>query len=421
MDEQKQEAGPVMPVTKTVPQQPHSKYRKPLLVGLITTMVIVGIAVFFYWLLIGRFKQFTDDAYVAGNMVDLMPLVSGTVVAIKADNTDLVLQNQPVVLLNDTDNRIALANAKANLAATVRQVRELYENADQLRANIAVQEAQYVNAEQDLNRRQGSFKGGAVSLEDLQHAQTAMNVATSTLNLVRHQYAAAYALVENTDLLNYPTLKQAEASLRQAYLNNERTVIRSPVSGFVAKRNVQVGQQVAPGQALLSIIPLNQIWVEANYKEVQLSDVRIGQPATFTADIYGSKVVYHGKVIGIGAGTGSVFSLLPPQNATGNWIKIVQRLPVKISIDPQELIAHPLRIGLSTRVTINIRQTTGKSLATSTSSNTEYQTPIYLNEEQGAEQLIQAIIKANAGASIPSAPADLPLPSSSPRNARTAP
>lgn len=410
MDAQKQQQGASIPALPTTPQQPNSKYRKPILIVLTIIIILVGIVVFCHWFYIGRFQQFTDDAYVAGNMVDLMPLVSGTVVAIKADNTDLVTQGQPVVLLDNTDTQLALDKAKANLAATVRQVRELYENADQLRANVAVQAAQYAIAQEDLKRREGSFKGGAVSVETLQHAQTTLNVTRSTLDLARHQYAAANALVENTDLLHYPTLKQAEADLRMAYLNNERTIIRAPVTGFVAKRSVQVGQQIAPGQALLAIIPLNQIWIEANFKEVQLSQVRIGQPVTFTADIYGNKMVYHGKVIGIGAGTGSVFSLLPPQNATGNWIKIVQRLPVKIGIDPQELIAHPLRLGLSTRVTIDIHQTNGKALAASTATNTEYATPIYQNQDQGAEQLIQTIIKANAGAAIPSAPADLPPP-----------
>lgn len=406
MDEQTHTTAP----TAAASPKTHSKYRKPILAILAIVVLIVGIAVFFYWFYISRFQQFTDDAYVSGNTVDLMPLIAGTVVAIKADNTDLVEQGQPVVLLDNSDTRIALAKAEANLAATVRQVRELYENADQLRANIAVQESQYAIAQQDYQRRADSFKDGAVSLENLQHAKTSMNVARSTLDLVRHQYAAANALVENTDLLHYPTLLQAEAGLRQAYLDNDRTIIRAPVTGFVAKRSVEVGQQATPGQPLLTIIPLHQVWVDANFKEVQLSHVRIGQPATFTADLYGNKVIYHGKVMGISAGTGSVFSLLPPQNATGNWIKIVQRLPVKISIDPNELIAHPLRIGLSTRVTIDTHQTDGKALATTTTGNTQYETPVYQNQEQGVLQLIEAIIKANAGAAIPSSPAVLPVP-----------
>ncbi len=372
----------------------HEK-RKFIMLTMACVFLIIAFAFYFYWLGWGRYAEFTDDAYVAGNIVQLMPQVEGTVNAVNTDDTRLVIAGQPLVKLNDDDAQVALQQATAKLAQTVRQIRQYYETAEQAKATLELRKVGLDKAQQDFKRRSGLLAKHAISREELQHFNTATLAAKAQYDLAEHRLAAALALVDHSHLYQHPLVEQAKASFRAAYLNLQRTTIMAPITGYVAKRSVQLGQQVKPGTPLLTIIPLDQIWVDANYKESQLERIRIGQPIRFTADAY-NHFEYHGKVIGLSAGTGSAFALLPPQNATGNWIKIVQRLPVRIQIDPTEFKVHPLQIGLSVGVTVDTHNLQGSRLATQLEQPISYTTPIFNNQLAPADALIQRIIEANA-------------------------
>lgn len=369
--------------------------RKKALSILGAIFICLGLLFGIYWLAWSRYQEYTDDAYVAGNLVQLMPQVTGTVISINTDDTHLVLEGQPLVLLDNTDARIALEHAKATLADTVRQVRQYYDNVKQAEANLKLRRADLEKSQSDLMRRRGLVGERAISREEMKHYETAMQTAEAEYHLVQAQLDAASALVENTTLYNHPSVKRAAANLQQAYLNLQRTTIVAPVTGYIAKRSVQLGMEVNLGTSLMAIVPLNNVWVEANYKESQLGRIRIGQSVTLNTDAY-DDIEYHGKVIGISAGTGSAFDLLPPQNATGNWIKIVQRLPVRIALDTEELKAHPLRIGLSTRVTINTHNTSGLTLAEVSNDKPIYTTTAFNTQLAEANQLIDQIIHANS-------------------------
>lgn len=369
--------------------------RKRLLIRLALAFVLIGIVYSAYWFLIGRFSETTDDAYVAGNVVGVSPQISATVVAIDADETDLVQQGQSLVRLDDTDTQIALDQAKASLAQTVRQVRQMFDNVGRLRATVRLRETDVARTKEDLARRETLVAAQAVSQEDVEHAKTAYEGAQAALRVAQHDYQAAVALVAGTTVQHHPLVEEAKARLRAAYVAWERHAILSPVSGYVAKRSVQVGQRVAPGTPLMAIVPLNQLWVDANFKEDQFANIRIGQPVTMTADLYGGSVVYHGKVLGVGAGTGSAFALLPPQNASGNWIKIVQRIPVRISLYPSELARKPLRIGLSMKVDIDTHRRSGDILARTPTRQVLYSTAVP-SDIAAADKLISSIIRANS-------------------------
>ena len=369
--------------------------RKQLLLRLALVFALLGLAYGAYWLLIGRFAETTDDAYVAGNIVGISPQISATVVAIDADETDLVQQGQSLVRLDDTDTRIALSQAKAGLAQTVRQVHQMFDNVGRLRATIRLREAEVARTKEDLARRQTLVASQAVSQEDLDHAKTAYQGAQAALRVAQHEYQAALVLVAGTTIRHHPLVEEAKARLRAAYVAWERCAVLSPVTGYVAKRSVQVGQRVAPGTPLMAIVPLNQLWVEANFKEDQLENIRIGQPVSMTADVYGGSVVYRGKVLGVGAGTGSAFALLPPQNASGNWIKIVQRIPVRVSLNPRELLKHPLRIGLSMKVSIDTHHRSGEMLALTPTRKAVYSTVVPV-DSTAVDRLINSIIKRNS-------------------------
>ncbi|MGE5240409.1 MAG: efflux RND transporter periplasmic adaptor subunit, partial [Bacteroidota bacterium] len=337
--------------------------RKRLLLQLGAAFVVAGLAYSIYWWLVGQYHESTDDAYVAGNMVNISPQIAATVTSIEADETDLVRQGQPLIRLDDTDTAIALEAAKANLADTVRQVRQLFERLPQLRASVALRQADVARAREDLSRREALIAEHAVSNEELQHARTTYDTAQAALSAAQHERAAAAALVRGTDVERHPLVLAAEAKLREAYVEWQRHVVLSPVSGYVAQRSVQLGSRVTPGMPLMTVVPLDQLWVEANFKEDQFRDIRLGQPVTMVADLYGGSVEFHGKVLGVGAGTGAAFALLPPQNASGNWIKIVQRVPVRIGLDPRELADKPLRVGLSMQVAIDTHDRAGNILA----------------------------------------------------------
>ncbi len=372
--------------------------RRRLLQGFAGLVVLIALGVLAYTLLYGRFRESTDNAYVVGNLVQLTPQVAGTVVAIHADDTDRVEAGQPLIELDRADADVALAQAEAQLAKTVRDVRALYAATDALKEQQAVRAAELVRARDDLSRRESLAASGAVSGEELEHARTALSGASAAEASARQQWESNRAQTEGTELDSHPLVLQAAAKVREAYLAYARCVIPAPVSGYVARRTVQVGERVQTGASLLTIVPLEGVWVEANLKENQLGNLRIGQPARVEADIYGGSVEYHGRVEGLAAGTGTVFSLLPAQNATGNWIKVVQRLPVRILLDADEVKAHPLRVGLSMRVVIDTADRSGAQLAAAPPAGVRFATTSEERAVGEADERVQAIIRANAPA-----------------------
>ncbi|WP_027818250.1 EmrA/EmrK family multidrug efflux transporter periplasmic adaptor subunit [Paraburkholderia bannensis] len=385
---------PQQPAANPQPNANNGK-RKRMMTLLVLVIVIAAIAYGLYYFLVARFSESTDDAYVNGNVVQITPQVTGTVIAVNADDTQTVKIGDPLVQLDPADSRIALQQAEANLGQTVRQVRGLFADDSQYEAQVAVRQADLSRAQDDLRRRMQVAQTGAVSQEEISHARDTVKSAEAALDAAQQQLAANRALTANTTIANHPNVMAAAAKVRDAYLTNARNTLPAPVTGYVAKRSVQVGQRVSPGTPLMSVVPLNAVWVDANFKEVQLKHMRIGQPVDMTADVYGSSVVYHGKVVGFSAGTGSAFSLLPAQNATGNWIKVVQRLPVRIALDPADLEKHPLRIGLSMQVDVNIKDDTGTQLGNA--QNTVYQTNVFEKYGDEADAEIARIISENAG------------------------
>lgn len=378
-----------------LPKPPMNPKRKKALKFLIIFFVVIGLLCFIYWLGWGRFRESTDDAYVAGNIIPVMPQVHGTVAAIYTDNTFLVKENQLLVQLDDIDATVALEKATADLASTVRQVRQYYENVNSALATVNLRQALLNKAQQDVKRRIGLVGQHAISIEEEQHIKIAYQTAQAQYDVALRHLISAIALVKDSHLYEHPLVEQAKANFKMAYLNWIRTRIYSPATGYIAKRNVQVGSEVNLGTALMAVIPLNQIWVDANYKESQLNRLRIGQSVFLKADAY-SDINYHGKVLGLSPGTGSVFALLPPQNATGNWIKIVQRLPVRIALDPHEIRQRPLQLGLSMRVTTYTRGLKGELLSKTTPQKPIYVTHVYENQLAKVNPLIQKIVSANA-------------------------
>ena len=369
--------------------------RRRLMTLIVLVIIIAAVAYGLYYFLIARFHESTDDAYVNGNVVQITPQVVGTVISVNADDTQTVKVGDPLVVLDPADSKVALDQAEANLAQTVRQVRTFFVNNNQYEAQIALRQSDLSRAQDDLKRRMQVAQTGAVSQEEISHARDAVRGAQAALDAAEQELASNRSLTANTTIADHPNVLAAAAKVRDSYINYARNTLPAPVTGYVAKRSVQVGQRVSPGNPLMAIVPLNAVWVDANFKEVQLKHMRIGQPVELTADLYGSSVVYHGKVIGFSAGTGSAFSLLPAQNATGNWIKVVQRLPVRIELDPKELQAHPLRIGLSMNVDVTIKNEQGGQLGNA--QNTVYQTNVFDNYGAQADQEIARIIQQNAG------------------------
>jgi membrane fusion protein (multidrug efflux system) len=313
-----------------------------------------------YWFGVAQWREFTDDAYVAGHIVQITPQVGGTVRAVRVEDTDAVAAGEILVELDDADSRVALEAAEATLAQTVREVRALTVNNKVLRAQIAARQSDVDRLRRDLARREPIAALGAVPKEDVDHTRDALTAARSALTAAREQLAANQALTgaltSDAEIHTHPRIKQAAARVEEAWLAWSRSRLYAPVAGQVAKRTVQVGQRVAAGTPLMTVIPLRQLWVDANFKEGQLGKMRLGQPVTLTADFYGTQIKYRGRVAGLAAGTGSAFALLPAQNATGNWIKVVQRLPVRVTLHPDDLAAHPLRIGLSMQVTVDTHE-----------------------------------------------------------------
>jgi membrane fusion protein (multidrug efflux system) len=370
--------------------------RRGLLIGVTIVLIILLIAYGIWWFIYARHYEGTDDAYVGGNVVQVTPQVGGTVLAINADDTELVQAGKPLVELDKADARVALDQADAQLAQTVREVRTLFVNNNALTSNVTARAAELERARADLTRRLQLIGSGAVSKEELDHAKTAVQAAEAALQTTREQLASNRVLTDHTTVEQHPNVQRAAAQVRNAYLNYARTSLPAPTTGYVAKRSVQVGQRVAAGTPLLSIVPLNALWVDANFKEVQINKMRIGQPVTLKSDLYGSQIEYHGKVVGLAAGTGSAFALLPAQNASGNWIKVVQRIPVRISLDPKDLETHPLRIGVSMDVTVDVTQIAGTSLTAGAARTAPaYTTDVFDKSGQEADQHIADIIAVN--------------------------
>ncbi|WPB55074.1 HlyD family efflux transporter periplasmic adaptor subunit [Xylophilus sp. GOD-11R] len=400
------------PATAPAAEATNPKRRRAL-TALAAVVVLAGLGWGAYEWLVASHYEDTDNAYVQGNVIQITPQISGTVMAIMADDTDFVKAGQPLVKLDPADVRVAFEQAEANLGQAVRQVRTLYANNGQYTAQIALRQADVAKARNDiaranddLNRRLSLNGNGAVSKEELDHsravldtAKTALAAAQASVTAAKEQLVSNQSLTEGTSVDQHPTVLAAAAKVREAYLATQRAALPAPVDGYIAKRTVQLGQRVTAGTPMMSVIPLNQLWVDANFKEVQLRNIRIGQPVTLTADLYGKKVDYHGKVAGLGVGTGAAFALLPAQNATGNWIKVVQRVPVRIALDPKELSENPLRVGLSMDVEVDIVDKSGRMLAEVPREAAVTQTSVFHSLDEGADAEVARVIAANGGGS----------------------
>jgi membrane fusion protein (multidrug efflux system) len=365
------------------------------LIGAGSAFAVIALAYGLYWAQVLRYRQSTDDAYVGGNVVQITPQIAGIVVAIGADDTQFVKAGQTLVRLDQADAKVALDQAEAQLARTVRDVRNLYATSAQLQAAVQLHETDLAAAQSDLARRRQLGASGAVSGEELQHATDAAKAAEAGLAAARQQLAANRARVDGTTLENHPQVRDAAAAVRAAYLTFSRTELPAPVAGLVARRNVQLGERVSPGTPLMAVVPLEQVWVDANFKEPQLERMRVGQPVKLSADLYGTHVVFHGSVAGFGAGTGAAFSLLPAQNATGNWIKIVQRVPVRIALDPREIASRPLQIGLSMKADVDVSNGAGARLPQVASNSATWSTDVFGSGNAAADSRVHAIIAAN--------------------------
>jgi membrane fusion protein (multidrug efflux system) len=359
-------------------------------------VAIGGIAWGAHWFLYDRHFEDTDDAYVSSDIIQVTSEVPGTVLRVSVDDTQSVAAGQTLVELDPADAQVAMSAAEADLARTVRQVRALYAQREQLQASVDERRTQLDRANADYQRRESLKDSGAVSAEELAHSRDEIAELKAGMAGSQQQLQSNLAQTENTTLANHPQVLAAEARVRDASLALKRTRIIAPIAGVVAKRGVQIGQHIAAGGPLMAIVPLENAWVDANFKESQLADVRIGQPVTLKADLYGGDIVFHGKVVGLSAGSGSAFALLPAQNASGNWIKIVQRLPLRVALDAKELKDHPLRVGLSMQVKVDVADQSGPLVATEVRS---VPLPVQASagDDPGVQQRIDRIVAANAG------------------------
>jgi len=374
------------------PAPAKSSFRPQLLLILAIVLLVVALGI---WYVTRLGSESTDDAYVDGNIVQVTSQVSGTVTVISGDNTDHVDANSPLVTLNAVDAEIQYERAKSNLARAVRQARTQYYQVQQLEAEVSQRQNDVRKAQDDVRRRNQLAASGAVSREEISHAEEVLKNAVAGLDGTQHALAVRLAMVDNTTLRTHPDVLVAASNLRDAFISLHRTQIYSPVSGVITKRSVQVGQRINPGVALMSVVPVDQVWVNANFKESQIEDLRIGQPVELRADAYSRDVVFHGTIVGLDAGTGSAFSLMPAQNATGNWIKVTQRVPVRIALDAQEVQRSPLRLGLSMRVSVNTQDLSGPVLNKKAPAQPAYSTNIFQNELKDANDVVEQVISAN--------------------------
>ncbi|WP_275076624.1 multidrug efflux MFS transporter periplasmic adaptor subunit EmrA [Providencia rettgeri] len=379
------------------PQRNKKRQRRNALMFLTFIFIAIGVGWGIYWYLVLRHYESTDNAYVAGNQVQIQSQVSGSVMTVNVDNTDFVQSGTVLVELDPRDAELALDKAKTELANSVRQTRQHTINSRQLQANIDVKRSELSRLQNDLKRREVLGNSNLIGKEELQHARESVVSAKAALDMAVEQYNANQAIVLNTSIEKQPAVEQAATQVRNAWLALQRTKIVSPVDGYVSRRSVQIGSQITPSTPLMAIVPSSGMWIDANFKETQLADMRIGQPAKVTADFYGKDVVFNGTVVGLDMGTGSAFSLLPAQNASGNWIKVVQRLPVRIALDPAQLEERPLRIGLSTEVTIDTLNKDGKVLSKGMRDAPAYHTSALAVDMSPADKIVTEIINNNAG------------------------
>jgi membrane fusion protein, multidrug efflux system len=357
----------------------------------------------------GRHQEDTDNAYVSGNVVQITPQISGTVTSIEADEADMVKAGQVLLKMDPMDAKLSLEQAQEQLGQAVREVKALFDNNQTLTQQIKVREAdvakaqnELAKAQSDLARRTPLSKSGSVGQEEIEHANELAQIAKhnldqslAALEVAKDQLLSSQSQTKGTTVYDHPSVKRAASKVREAFLAVHRTDIVSPIDAHVAKRYVQLGQRVNAGAALMTLVSLDQLWVDANFKEVQLKNIHLGQSVTLESDLYGSQVIYHGKIAALGSGTGSAFALLPAQNATGNWIKIVQRVPVRIALDPQELRLHPLRIGLSMEVSVDTSDQTGPLISTQPRAQALSSTQAYETDAAQAQSLVQRIIHDN--------------------------
>lgn len=418
------EPAPTPAPTHSTTQIPAKSKRKKNL--FLFTLIVLAIAAVTLWLYVTqwRYQVSTEDAYVSGNQVQINAQISGTVTAIGVNDTDMVKAGQTLVALDQADNGLALETAKAQLRTAIRQYKTQTATIQQADVNIsqaqtAMNEVQsqiesakiaLLAAQSDYQRRAALMASQAVSQEEVQHAADTVKKAQAQLDAAVAKQATARSAVVTAeaqrnvtvanlgknDVLSQPAVQTAIANIQTAWLNLNRTQIVAPIDGQIAKRGVQLGQKISAGTPLMVIVPLHDLWVDANFKESQIKDIHLGQAVNLTSDIYGKEVIYHGKVIGLSAGTGSAFSVLPAQNATGNWIKVTQRLPVRIALDSKELQQHPLRVGLSMHAELDSRDQQGKpQVATATASNKPVAQLQPQVDMSGATKIIQQIIQQN--------------------------
>ena len=372
-----------------------TKNRKKGLSIFILLLIVSGILVAFYWLFFLKDIESTEDAYVGGNQIMVSGQVAGNVAKINVDNMDKVRAGDILIELDDTNAKLSFEQAQSNLANAVRQIKQLEFTVQQLQAAVNANEITLAQAQGNLNRRVQLEKSGAIDQESFQHAKEAVALAKANLSSSQNQLAANQALLLARPLMQQPQIQNAVAAVKQAWLNLQRTQIKSPIDGYVARRSAQVGQAVSDGSPLMAVISTEQMWLDANFKETQLTDMRLGQPAEVHFDLYGKDKVFHGTVVGIDIGTGSAFSLLPSQNASGNWIKVVQRIPVRIQLDAQQIAENPLRIGLSATVKVNVGNKDGAFLREIDAPRTHYTTDTLHYDESAVDSLIQSIIEQN--------------------------
>ena len=355
--------------------------RKKLLSILAVILIIIALVYSIYHLVFGQTVS-TDNAYVGAETAEITSMVSGQVAEVKVSDTQQVKQGDVLAIVDPRDAQIALAQAQAELAKAKRQYTQSSANSSSLssqimissddinsaKAQVAQSQVAQQQAQQEFDRRNKLSASGAISKEEFSKSQSALDNAQANLKVAQAALAQAEskrkaaqsnldaneALIKGASQSSTPDVLVAQAKVEQAQLDLQRTEIRAPLDGVVARRSIQVGQRVAPGSILMRIVPINQLYVDANFKESQLEKVRVGQTVTLTSDLYGDDVEYHGKVIGFSGGTGSAFALIPAQNATGNWIKVVQRLPVRIQLDSKDLEKYPLRVGLSMEATVDL-------------------------------------------------------------------
>lgn len=367
--------------------------RRKALAVLVLLFCAAGCAWFAWWWLVLSQRESTNDAYVAGNQIAVSAQVGGTVVSLSADDTQRVESGQELLRLDRTDAQLQLQRAAAALKQALRTARQLSATAAQFDALVAQRTVELEWAEAQLARRQPLLATQAVSAEEVRQAQAGVDTARAALQVARQQATAAHAMTSALRPEEEPAVTEARSQYEQAWIAAHRHRVLAPASGYVARRTVQAGQRIQPGEPLLSIVPLQSVWVDANFKEPQLRALRLGQKARVTADVYGNDVTYSGRVVGVAAGTGAAFSLLPPQNASGNWVKVVQRVPVRIELDPAQLEKYPLRIGLSMSVQVDTRDRSGSLLPTTANRSQVAGTTMYDTDAAAAAVAATAVMR----------------------------